>query len=76
MASAGNISEVTITGSPHAGAQATLCPTTESTDVFLRHLIEKLIAPVGRGRYATYVTTAGLQTIDRQAVTGIAITIS
>jgi len=76
MARQGGISEVTITGSPHAGAQAVLCPTTENTETFLRNLIEALIAPVGRGRYATYITTAGKQTIDRQAVTGIAITIS
>ena len=76
MARAGNITEVTLTGSVHAGAQASRCPTSENTETFLRHLIHQLIPPVGRGRYATYVTTSGTQRIDRQEITGIDITIS
>lgn len=76
MARQGNISQVTITGGTHAGAQAVLCPTSENTETFLRHLITEICKPVGAGRYFNYTTTAGVQRVDRQEITGITVTIS
>ena len=76
MARQGYLTEVVIVGGEHAGIQAVLCPSTENTEVFLRHLVDRLIRPASAGRYFNYTTTAGKQTVDRQDITAFTVTIS
>lgn len=77
MATAGNITEVAITGGNYAGLQAAKSPyeaNSGQTREFLRRLASELIQSNGHGKEFRFVDSNGAHQLNRQDVTSVTIT--